>query len=638
MRLLLDVFPIAVCWKHGWPAPRVEGKVLPLLERCSALFGDVALALDFCPKLLDQEPLSVRQELRAGHLCDLLAQRGVVADVPAQEDLDPVHIPLGPVWVLGLAAQKPDVRNLNLAAGVGAARPVHPDVPRHIHRGLQRLCQRLARGLGLDQRQGAELVAGARHQVLHQPARVGPEGGRKALSGRQQGLRKQRADLGVRHVRDDVVLLHSEPDLARAVLLRDPGNLEHVLGLDPARGDVDAHVVQPLLPLGVDPVVVPALVGLVDQRVALSLERPAGHPLGHLVPKVLQPHVLDEPHHAALLSGAPCAEVPEGGEDRVAGVNDVALGNKGVQGDGLLAFCRREEPADQQVVAKLAILRGGHVSQVVDVGVLVQVVRPDDADVPLSGQVGDALIHLSKVDDVLCEVVADGDGVNDLERVDSGDGAPHRVPHVVHAALDRGQPAALQPVEDVGHVLQGDAAELKVLPRGDIAATTLPGLLRDLGEDPELVRGHHAVGELEAHHELAVLLLPAVEEAEPLEPDVDVLGVLLGVELREWDFRPLPEVFHRQHHGVLLHLGLLEVVEALLLLRVLHLDVLARRAPGHSALLVDVLVLIDLPDHLRGLFGDGEDPRSLAACLGGLGGPREDLAQVQKVRNPRPSD
>ena len=61
-------------------------------------------------------------------------------------------------------------------------------------------------------------------------------------------------------------------------------------------------------------------------------------------------------------------------------------------------------------------------------------------------------------------------------------------------------------------VVQLDEVELEVLPRGDVAAVQAGVRLADLGQGVHLVRGHAAVGQLDAHH-LVVFLALAVDAA-----------------------------------------------------------------------------------------------------------------------------
>jgi hypothetical protein len=92
--------------------------------------------------------------------------------------------------------------------------------------------------------------------------------------------------------------------------------------------------------------------------------------------------LVDEPHHARLLPVAPGAEVPVRLEDGLAHGDDVVPGDPGVERQRLGPPLGADEPAHQKVEAELAVLDGRHVREVVDVRVLVQVMRADDADVP----------------------------------------------------------------------------------------------------------------------------------------------------------------------------------------------------------------------------------------------------------------
>ena len=81
------------------------------------------------------------------------------------------------------------------------------------------------------------------------------------------------------------------------------------------------------------------------------------------------------------------------------------------------------------------------------------------------------------------------------------------------------RPACADDAHDLGGVVQVDEVELEVLARGDVAAVEAGVLLGDLGQGVHLVRGHAAVGQLDAHHLVVFLALAvdAAREAEELE-------------------------------------------------------------------------------------------------------------------------
>eukprot|EP00976_Prorocentrum_cordatum_P106014 1194369-Prorocentrum_minimum.AAC.2 len=87
------------------------------------------------------------------------------------------------------------------------------------------------------------------------------------------------------------------------------------------------------------------------------------------------------------------------------------------------------------VEADLPVAHGGHEGEVVDVRVLVEVVRADDGDVELAGQVGDLLVPAPLVRQELVDQSRVRPRVQDLLRVDARQRGPDHVAHVVHAAL-----------------------------------------------------------------------------------------------------------------------------------------------------------------------------------------------------------
>ena len=103
-----------------------------------------------------------------------------------------------------------------------------------------------------------------------------------------------------------------------------------------------------------------------------------------------------------------------------------------------------------------------------------------------------------------------------MSKISSGEmpayGAAGDVAHRVGAGLARGQAGGADDAHDFGGVVQVDEVELEVLARGDVAAVQAGVLLADLRQGVHLVRGHAAVGQLDAHH-LVVFLALAVDAA-----------------------------------------------------------------------------------------------------------------------------
>ena len=278
-----------------------------------------------------------------------------------------------------------------MRACVGAAGEVQPDGARRLHGGVQRFRELQGAGLGLGDGLAAELAASARHQIGQQRGRVGGE-----LC--QERLRHQALDLLSGDIRQDEVLFHCDPDLAGAVLVRDSGELQHFRRLEPAHRDVQSDVVEPLLFLRVHAEEAPALPRGVHEVVAGYLDRAILHPLLHLGSEFLDPlfdrrqefvsnppnpnsfdgkkignctyQLVDEPHHASLLSMAAGSEVAVGLQDCLAQGHDIVLGHPSVQGNGFRAPLGAEESSHQDVEPEDAVLRCRHVGEVVDVRVL----------------------------------------------------------------------------------------------------------------------------------------------------------------------------------------------------------------------------------------------------------------------------
>ncbi|KAG6551230.1 hypothetical protein Mapa_007156 [Marchantia paleacea] len=351
---------------------------------------------------------------------------------------------------------------------------------------------------------------------------------------------------------------------------------------------MDPHEGQPQLLLRVDSQQVAALPRGVQEillRGAFQLLR--RQPLLDLGPEGLDAELVDEPHHSALLPVAAVAQVAERLEHCLAERHDVVLRDPGVERDGLGVALGAEEAAHQEVEAHAPVLHGGDVRQVVDVRVLEEIVSADHAHVPFARQIGDGQVALAPVDDVIVQSHDRRPGIDDLVRVDACDGVADRVADVVHAALNAGQAHSREPVHDGGDVLQHQASNLPVLPGGDIGAALGAILVDDAGEEARLLAGGDAVGQLEAHHESAVLVLAAVEEAEPFEADVNIILSLLGrIDFGEWGAGQLfDSPLGPQLHGLVLELGLFCGINALAEFRLqppvpVH-DFYSRREPAH---------------------------------------------------------
>ena len=126
---------------------------------------------------------------------------------------------------------------LHLAARVGAARPVDAqrlgdrDALLELARGT------LGGGLGLDQRQAAELCAGAADEVADDVARLDGKAGGTV----EAGLREQRLERAVVHVGQDDVLLDGQPNLAARVPVGEVGDLPRLGDREAPHRHVHTH-------------------------------------------------------------------------------------------------------------------------------------------------------------------------------------------------------------------------------------------------------------------------------------------------------------------------------------------------------------------------------------------------------------
>src|SRR4249919_2964562 len=113
---------------------------------------------------------------------DPVDERGVGAEAATEPDIDRLH---NLVVAVGGLAPEADVGDLGLGAGGRAAREVHPHDAVAGLLGPEPAVQLTGpggrRGLGLDDREAAELVAGAGHHSPLERARAGRMGGQQRL-------------------------------------------------------------------------------------------------------------------------------------------------------------------------------------------------------------------------------------------------------------------------------------------------------------------------------------------------------------------------------------------------------------------------------------------------------------------------
>ena len=294
-----------------------------------------------------------------------------------------------------------------------------------------------------------------------------------------------------------------------------------------------------------------------------------------------RPVGLDQPHEPPLLPVLALAVVAEDAQD---GRRDLD-GRRDVIGQPQVHVHRLGDPLGGHVAAQHDVeahLAGDRVRarlqpDVVDVRVRVVVAAARDGDVELARQVAPhrvaALARLLVERDQVVECLAVWARVDgDRRVVDARERRADHVAHVVERRVEARLASRVQPVDDLGRVLELHAADLDVLPRCDVDDAELgPVGLDALGVEAQEVGVDDAVGDAHAHHELARRALVAVHEAHPLEARVEVrLLHVLPVHLARADGGGVLVDGVEDGRRVLSHLGLLDRV--------------ARRSPLHGGL------------------------------------------------------
>lgn len=91
---------------------------------------------------------------------------------------------------------------------------------------------------------------------------------------------------------------------------------------------------------------------------------------------------IDEPHHSGLLSVASTTEVAVSLEHGFAQWDDAIGGDPSIKRDGLGASLRAKESTNKEIEAKFSILDSGHVGEVIDVRMLIEVMRAHNTHIP----------------------------------------------------------------------------------------------------------------------------------------------------------------------------------------------------------------------------------------------------------------
>ena len=400
-----------------------------------------------------------------------------------------------------------DVGDLVLGAARRAAREVQAEVlavavPGHVR--VEELGDLGRAVLGVDLGQPAELLAGAGLQ----PAREQLGLGRELLGER---LGQQRVDALVGDPRQQHVLLVGEPDLGDGrVLAGEPHELVQLVAAQAP--DRHAEADRGVLAVG--------LRGHADVVVAAQVGGDAGgapdvvpEPLDELLAQAVGPDLVDQelqPRLAAL--GAVLVGVAE---------------DRGDPGDDLGRLLRRDEDVDRAREARRAgepaadadVEAGGAVlvdrarqRDVVDEAARAVLLAARDGDLVLAREVRVELV----VEEVLVDRLRDRVAVGDLLVADAGQRAADDVAGDVAAGAGGREPDLLQPREDLGDLVERQPVVLEALARRaiDDPAGEVVG---DLGHHLGLVGGQHALHDLRAQHEVAVLRVVRIQPV-PLEP------------------------------------------------------------------------------------------------------------------------
>src|SRR2546427_11878761 len=344
------------------------------------------------------------------------------------------------------------------------------------------------------------------------------------------------------------------PQLAAAVLLGQPRQLEKLLARQPPDRRLEPDVVQSGLLLTKDADVIgvrrqPRVGAGGRQRAAQALFQLRAHAGG--APD------LQQERQARLATRLARAVVAEDQRDRCAYVRRLVRSHERVERRGEDGPARALLAADGEVEAGLVTRHRRRERDVLRLAARAVLQAAGDGDVELARQVRELLV----AEEDLLEGEGDRRGVEQLTRCQPRGRAADDAADVVHPRLEAREACRLEPCDDLRHVLERHPAQLDLLARGDVGdraarrAARLPG---DLAEQAGLRRAHDAIGHAHAHHEMP-RRGPAMEDAPPLEP------LLVGVAAR------LPALA-RETDEVLLH------VEAVLL-RLHRLDAVHSLGP-----------------------------------------------------------
>src|SRR5262245_50056954 len=425
---------------------------------------------------------------------------------------------------LHLLALDPEIGDPVLAAAVGAARDVDPELlvePRQAP--LEALDEAARESLRLGERQLAELGAGARDGAA--PERRGVEREAGILELAREGVSARPAD-----VRDQEVLHAGRADRARPVAVGEVGDDPHLVGRDAPAEHGDAYVAVARLVLGVDTHVV--AVRVVRWVVGYARrERRAQALLDRGLEELRRPAVLEEqelePGSAAVLPEH--VGIAKDLGDRAEDVEHARARHERVETDAEVGIGREPAPdADREAdLAGLGVARRGE-ADVVDLGIRAPRAAARDR-------------HLELAREVVVSGVAGHErgrlqhqrrGVDQLVGVEPGDRAARDIARDVAARAHRGHALEPERLEDLGQALERHPVELDVLADRDVRdPVAVP--FGEVGNGAELVGLEHPVRDADSHHEiphgLALAALPADAvalrvDAPPAEVRAEPLG------------------------------------------------------------------------------------------------------------------
>ena len=389
-------------------------------------------------------------------------------------------------------ALEPDVRGLDARARVGAAVDVQGNGVRDLKVGepLLELIDHLGRqALGLHERKLAEFDAGARNGRTAERAGV-----RVHAVGFERGGQLRHAVLG--NVQDQDLLVGGQPDAVGTHGLGCVGERQQRGGIEATHGEREAHVFL-------------AVVLLVHTHVIGAAHGAGG--CGAVREFAAQVLVLQ---HLAELLGAPFGQQElEAGLGALLAVPVVAedAGHRGPHGNHVFRCHEHAQSLGQargdgqraahpQVVSdpEFGVL-DPHEADVVDLVHHVQALAAGDRGLEFAGQIHEVRVaHKGFTQGIQLR-----GAIDDLVGVHAGHRAAQEHARGVAARFDAQQTHGIQPLPDLGDVLDADPVQLDVLSVADISG--VPGeVTGDLTDHAGLRHAQPTAVRADAHHEVLV--------------------------------------------------------------------------------------------------------------------------------------